>query len=79
MATGKARASTDKAAQKRDHDLPNELGLISVRRAAEILGIGETLMWKLIRTRQIASCKVGAKTRVREADVRAHVVDQFAS
>lgn len=45
--------------------------LMSVRRAAGVVGIGEPLIWRLIRTHEIGSYRDGDATRVSVAELDA--------
>lgn len=55
------------------------LDLISIKRAAELLGVSEHVTRQLVKTNKLPSCRVGYFVRVRESDVRAFVDRQLAT
>lgn len=52
--------------------------LVTVDEAAAMLSLGRSLAWKLVRTNQIQSIKVGTTRRVVVASLHAYVGRQLA-
>jgi excisionase family DNA binding protein len=51
---------------------PNKLTL-SVPEAASVIGIGKSTLWRMIAEREISAIKIGGRTLIRDADLRAFI------
>ena len=43
--------------------------LLTVEKAAEVLGVSVSFVYKLVRTRQLAAVKIGTSVRIRPEDL----------
>ena len=71
--------STKRAARRPRAVQANDLDLIGVERAAEILGCSIASVRTLYRSKAIPSARIGRLIMLREGDVRAYVANQLAS
>jgi excisionase family DNA binding protein len=53
-------------------------GLLSIRRAAEMLSLGHTKTYELLRAGELRSVKIGRARRIPEAEIAAYVARKLA-
>lgn len=79
MGTERDTMTATSAARSSKSDEQNELGLISIRRAAAILTVSPNTVRQLVRDGMIPHCVIGTVVRVRESDVRTYIDRQLTA